>query len=123
MNHELRIDAGCVRTAEYAWDFGGEGHALSVKTSGPPEALRGGSEAEFITEHYWGYNRQRDGRTLEYRVEHPRWRVQEVSEARLTCDVGRLYGREFVDGLKRNPSSAFLAEGSPVTVRRGDFVE
>jgi hypothetical protein len=37
--------------------------------------LPNGSEAEFITEHYWGYARQRDGGTSEYEVEHPRWRV------------------------------------------------
>jgi hypothetical protein len=33
------------------------------------------SEATFITEHYWGYARQRDGGTVEYQVEHPQWRV------------------------------------------------
>jgi hypothetical protein len=27
-------------------------------------------EEPFITEHYWGYAAQRDGSTLEYRVEH-----------------------------------------------------
>jgi hypothetical protein len=40
--------------------------------SGAPEEAAPGSEEEFITEHYWGYTRQRDGGTIEYRVEHPR---------------------------------------------------
>ncbi len=84
-----------------------------------PQALPEGSETEFITEHYWGYNSQRDGSTLEYRVEHPRWRVYNVADSKLDCDVAGLYGRQFVDYLKHSPISVFLAEGSPVTVNRG----
>ena len=37
------------------------------------------SEAAFIAEHYWGYAVQMDGSTLEYQVEHPRWRVSPAS--------------------------------------------
>jgi hypothetical protein len=81
--------------------------------------LLDGSEAEFITEHYWGYNKQRDGSTLEYRVEHPRWHVAEAAEAALDCDVAGLYGGQFAASLHGEPSSAFLAEGSAVTVYRG----
>ena len=75
-----------------------------------------GSEAAFVTEHYWGYNAQTDGSTLEYRVEHPRWRVYEVGDAKLDCDAAGLYGEQFCDSLNRKPSSAFLAEGSAVTL-------
>jgi len=82
------------------------------------EALPG-SEAEFITEHYWGYNRQRDGSTLEYQVEHPRWRFYDVAEANLQCDVGGLYGSQFQASMNRSPVSVFLAEGSAITVHRG----
>ncbi len=38
---------------------------------------------------------------------------------RLDCDVAALYGPEFVPFLARAGSSAFLVEGSPVSVRRG----
>jgi hypothetical protein len=75
-----------------------------------------GSEAEFITEHYWGYTRQRDGGTVEYRVTHPRWRTWDVSRATLTGDLERLYGPMFGAVLSRAPRSAFLAEGSPIVV-------
>src|SRR5688572_13158966 len=44
------------------------------------------------SEHYWGYSAQRDGGTVEYRVEHPRWRVWQVKEARFDCDVAAIYG-------------------------------
>jgi hypothetical protein len=78
-----------------------------------------GSDAEFITEHYWGYARRGEGRTTEYRVEHPRWRVCTAAVTQLDCDVAALYGSQFVEFFKAAPASAFLAEGSKVTVFRG----
>jgi uncharacterized protein YqjF (DUF2071 family) len=111
-----RVEAGA---AEYSWHFNGRSNSLKVVTRGEPQELRVGSEAEFITEHYWGYTAQRDGSTLEYRVEHPRWCVWDVQEAELDCDAAGLYGKQFATALSAKPSSAFLAEGSPVSVSKG----
>ena len=111
-----RLDAN---SAEYSWRFGGRNNSLKVVACGAAQPLREDSEAEFITEHYWGYTAQRDGGTIEYRVEHPRWRVWEECEAKLDCDVAGLYGQQFVAALRAEPSSAFLAEGSPVSVSKG----
>ena len=103
----------------YRWGKAAGEHGLSVRVEGEPGELVDGSEEEFITEHYWGYAAQRDGGTLEYEVEHPRWRVWRAREATLRCDAERLYGGEFADALGGEPASAFLAEGSPVVVRKG----
>jgi uncharacterized protein YqjF (DUF2071 family) len=119
MAHRIQTDAGEVRSAEYSWIFRKRQHRLGLTTSGAAEALIPGSEAEFITEHYWGYNAQPDGSTLEYRVEHPCWRVQAARESRFECDVAGLYGEAFAASLDRPPVSAFLAEGSAVTVYQG----
>ena len=119
MSHKIEHWPDSVKSAEYAWRIGEKQSALRVTTRGEAEPLRAGSEAEFITEHYWGYNAQRDGSTLEYRVEHPRWHVYETSEAQLDCDVAGFYGARFCDSLNCKPSSAFLAEGSMVTVYKG----
>ena len=108
-----------VRSASYFWKFAGRQNSLKLTTRGAAQDLRSGSEAEFITEHFWGYNAQGKGSTLEYRVEHPRWRFYDVADARLDCDVAGLYGEQFCDSLNRKPSSAFLAEGSAVTVYQG----
>lgn len=104
---------------EYGWRFGERWHQLAVKTQDDPQLPVPGSEEEFITEHYWGYAAQRDGGSMEYRVEHPPWRVWQVSEHHFESDVAGLYGQPFVDPLRTGPSSAFLAEGSAVIVRRG----
>ena len=83
---------------------------------GAPRALQAGSEEEFITEHYWGYTRQRDGGTVEYRVQHPRWNVWSATDARLDGNLHDVYGPEFAQALSGPPRSAFVADGSPVTV-------
>ena len=106
--------------ARYDWRRGGRWESLSV-TGDPGEwqAIAAGSETEFITEHYWGYNRQRNGQTLEYQVEHPRWRTRPAREHRFDCDAAGLYGAEFAPFLAHAAAAAFLVEGSAVRVRRG----
>jgi uncharacterized protein YqjF (DUF2071 family) len=98
--------------ASRAWE------GFSLRASGPATPLEPGSEAEYITEHYWGYTRQRDGGAIEYEVRHPRWRVWPATDARVTCDVEALYGPAFAAALGDPPLSAFIAEGSPITVCR-----
>jgi uncharacterized protein len=115
MRHALTVNS-----AEYSWQFRGRQNRIKVTTQGEPEQLREGSEAEFITEHYWGYSRQPDGSTMEYRVEHPRWRVRDAVEAELDCDATGLYGEPFKEAICGKPCSAFLAEGSAVTVNYGE---
>ena len=104
---------------EYAWYCGSGWHQLRLETADAPRIPTAGSEEEFITEHYWGYTARRDGSTSEYRVEHPQWRVAPATTSEFTCNVAGMYGPEFVDALSSRPSSAFLAEGSPVVVYRG----
>jgi len=97
----------------------GRGKLYKNKVQGEAQPLLEGSETEFITEHYWGYTAQRDGSTLEYQVEHPRWRVWSAQTAELHCDITGLYGKQFCAALNHQPSSAFLAEGSDVKVYKG----
>lgn len=108
-----------LESASYAWEFQGRWQTLSVRVSGPPKPLMPGSEAEFIAEHYWGYARQRNGATLEYEVEHPSWNAWNAADCRVDLDAAAVYGAEFAAALAGPPASAFVADGSPVTVRRG----
>ncbi len=104
---------------EYGWMEKSGRNFLRVRTTGKAEMLVAGSEEEFITEHYWGYAAQRDGGTVEYQVEHPSWRVWQVSETEFECDVEQVYGPQFCETLRSKPSSAFVADGSPIIVRKG----
>jgi uncharacterized protein YqjF (DUF2071 family) len=74
--HHIEMDgaSGANGLARYQWRQQ-RWYTLEATISGPSRPLEPGSQAEFITEHYWGYTRQRDGGTIEYRVTHPRWQV------------------------------------------------
>jgi len=82
-----------------------------------------GSLEHFIIEHYWGYGTRRDGRTLEYGVEHPRWQISPVGDVEWSCDVAATYGPQFRTLLSRPPANAFYATGSPVVVRRPRVID
>jgi uncharacterized protein YqjF (DUF2071 family) len=120
MAHTFQADPDGSQGVAYRWLRNGKWGEVGIRTSGDSSLPSDGSEAEFVTEHYWGYVTQRDGSTLEYRVEHPRWRVWRGVDAHLACDVADLYGAEFAATLSRPPTSAFLADGSEIVVRRGE---
>jgi uncharacterized protein YqjF (DUF2071 family) len=115
MDHDVVVPG----RARYGWSLAGHRYSLSAAFSGEPVLPVSRSEEEFITEHYWGYVTQRDGSTVEYRVEHPPWRVWKADAASFEGPVAPLYGAEFETVLSRPPSSAFVAEGSGVVVRAG----
>ena len=104
---------------EYFWKQRPDWATLAATVTGEPDPPAPGSIEEFISEHYWGYNRQRNGTTLEYRVEHPQWRVWRAGECTFSCDVATLYGKAFVPALSQAPASVFVADGSPVSVYSG----
>lgn len=113
------IDLAAAGHVEYSWQWQKRPFLASATVIGDPQPIGDGSEEEFITEHYWGYARQRDGGTVEYRVEHPRWRVWQVADHRFEGDVAALYGPQYVPALSAAPTSVFVADGSEVVVRRG----
>ncbi len=120
MRHSIQSapDAG-PSTVAYQWRRAGAWEGLSASFRGPPRVPPESAEESFISEHYWGYSVRADGSTTEYQVEHPRWGVWSATGAAFECDVASLYGAAFVDSLAAPPSSAFVADGSPVVVRRG----
>ena len=115
------IDRDGEVSARYEWRRGNKWEHLAMTGRGEPQNIPAGSHEEFITEHYWGYTRRSADRTSEYRVEHPRWKIWSAAFYELRADIASLYGEQFVDPLTAPPASAFIADGSFVTVyRRGD---
>jgi uncharacterized protein YqjF (DUF2071 family) len=122
MEHEIvraPHDEKRIERVSYSFRVGGKWHRLRLRTAGSFAPMVEGSEAQFIAEHYWGYSIQKDGSTSEYQVEHPPWAVAEAAEAVLDSDVESVYGPALGSFLKGSPRSAFLAEGSPITVFHG----
>jgi uncharacterized protein YqjF (DUF2071 family) len=119
MAHKIETVDGSPKSVTYSWKFKGRENFLRVISRGLSQMPAEGSQEEFITEHYWGYVRQRNGSTVEYLVEHPRWQTWETETAELHCDIANLYGKDFSGFFERKPSSAFLADGSNVKLYSG----
>jgi uncharacterized protein len=118
MKHKIEyIDTNL--SVEYSWRRGRKWESLKMRATGTgePQTIPAGSHAEFITEHYWGYTSFRSG-CGEYRVEHPRWKIWNASDFELNADVATLYGKQFAETLNQSSRSAFIAEGSPITIHR-----
>ncbi len=124
MSHSNHVIAATgVADAEYCWSPGPHKCSMRIETEKTRFLPPDNSLGQFITEHYWGYAAQPDGGCLEYEVQHPRWLVREAKTARFRGDAAHFYGSKFGELLTLTPDSAFLAEGSPVTVFRGMRVQ
>jgi hypothetical protein len=116
MRHEVQhVDLHV--NVEYSWRRRRKWESLKISATGEPQLIPAGSHAEFITEHYWGYTCVRTG-CSEYRVQHPRWKVWNADSFEFRADVATLYGETFVETLSQRPRSAFIADGSPITIER-----
>ncbi|MBV9573902.1 MAG: DUF2071 domain-containing protein [Acidobacteriales bacterium] len=118
MTHQISTDTTASKV-EYRWKSKSGWNALSLTSNAASVAPEEGTLPQFITEHYWGYSRSRDGSSVEYQVEHPAWRVRNAHTSAFDGNARELYGAEFADPLSGPPASALLAEGSEVKVFRG----
>jgi uncharacterized protein YqjF (DUF2071 family) len=122
VTHPMRSEIQIPGQVRYSWQHQGEWDAVEGMAEGEPYLPAAGSQEQFITEHYWGYTRQRNG-TSEYHVSHPTWTVRKCAEPKLRCRIAMLYGSEFVPYLAKEPASAFVIDGSAITVHRGKMLK
>lgn len=117
MRHRIEAPHGSAPLmAEYSWEQKHGWSRLMVTGTGDAEYASANSEEEFFTDRPWGYGTLRDGTTIEYRVEHPRWRVWQAESHLLESEPAELFGTALGEILERPPASAFLADGSSVNV-------
>lgn len=120
-----RWDMSHVRDAlnvSYSWRRPGCKNSITVgcgKNLGVPAD---GSHEEFIIEHYWGYTKRGD-RTDEYKVEHPKWELFEVTAPQIDVDFRCAYGDEFEFLNNAKPHSIVLAKGSDISVYKGKSLD
>jgi uncharacterized protein len=119
MAHEVCPIASSRLQVAYRWRSESRWSGINLETDGNSELPVEGSVEQFITEHYWGYAAQPGGGCVEYRVSHPPWRVWRVRQSAYDGDGHEFCGKDVASVLRGEPQSAFLAEGSPVTVMRG----
>ncbi len=100
----------------YQWKINGEWNHITVNAVKKNEQMITGSVEEFIFEHYYGYTKINEQISQEYKVNHPRWQVNKVTDYSIQCDFKAMYGNDFSFLNNQQPDSVILAEGSSVTV-------
>ena len=118
MKHEWK-QLGEGLKVSYEWKVQNDWNYLKAIADKNATPVLPDSEEEFITEHYWGYTFVNQSCSGVYEVQHPSWAVHKVNSFDVKCNSAVLYGPQFTDALSQNPTSVFLAEGSPVTVMKG----
>jgi hypothetical protein len=122
LRHSINLtDSG--GSVEYSWKSKRQQFRIYAQTGGPASRAADGSLEQFVSEHYWGYARRRDGGSLEYHVQHDSWRIWRATNAKFDGDGAALYGSELGSILSRPPRSAFIADGSPVLVYAARRIE
>jgi uncharacterized protein len=119
MSHRIHSKNAGELEVDYAFQSGTIRNRIGLTVSGEPALPKSDSEEQFITEHYWGYTAQKDGSCSEYQVTHPAWKVWSGKNIVVEGNMENLYGSNFAAILKDPPASAFVADGSAVTVSRG----
>jgi uncharacterized protein YqjF (DUF2071 family) len=117
MRHSVQ-DSAVGLAIEYQWQANHQWCRLYGQISGSPIQPGEGSLEQFITEHYWGYSSRRRS-CLEYEVAHAPWKVWRTSTAGFEGNGSSLYGHQLDQVLQDPPASAFVADGSCVSVFNG----
>ena len=101
---------------EYSWKINDIWNSVSVQAESSPFSFDENSEADFITEHYWGYTKISNSRTNEFEVRHPAWNIYKIKNFEVNVDFEANYGADFKFLNQQLPSSVMLAEGSEISV-------
>ena len=111
------IDIGnAAKKIRYEWEINNAWNHIAVDANTENENMLTGSIEEFIFEHYYGYTKINDQLSQEYKVNHPRWQVNKVSDYSIECDFTSMYGNDFSGLHRQQPDSVIIAEGSAVSV-------
>ncbi len=122
MKHELKETESGLQVS-YSFLANKKWNKIEVMTDKRSQSLLTGTEEEYITEHYWGYTKTRNGNTSEYNVQHPQWNIHPVQNCNVNIDTAFLYGKQWHEYLSAKPVSAFMADGSPVTIFNRNIIK
>ncbi|MES2862899.1 MAG: DUF2071 domain-containing protein [Bacteroidota bacterium] len=100
----------------YEWKKDKKWNTISIETEKKLIEIEENSEAQFITEHYFGYTKVNNKKTFEYEVKHPIWEQYKVLNSKIDVDFKATYGKEFAFLKELTPTSIILAKGSEISV-------
>ncbi len=115
MRHQ-RTSSNNIWLFKYEWKKNNKWNSISVETQKELIPIAENSEAEFISEHYYGYTVSPSKKTVEYEVTHPKWQQYLVQHFEINVDFETVYGKEFAFLQDLKPASCFVAKGSKITI-------
>lgn len=115
MRHERTSDTDSF-LFKYEWKKNAVWNSIFVKTGKVLLPIEENSEAEFISEHYYGYTISPRKKTVEYEVKHPRWHQYQVLDYGVNVDFKTVYGKEFAFLQDLKAASCFVAKGSKISI-------
>jgi uncharacterized protein YqjF (DUF2071 family) len=101
----------------YSWKKNKKWNTIQVNAQSKSNSMKNGSVEAFIFEHYFGYTRVNEHKTLEYGINHPSWKINQVIDHSIDCDFEQMYGSDFAFLNAQQPDNVILAEGSNVSVK------
>ena len=113
--HKWKIDAN-YKEIEYQWMVNKKWNCLKVIANKNALKMNVGSIEEFIFEHYYGYTKVNTTQSIEYKVNHPSWYVNEIKDYTINCNFCDFYGKDFEILNSTKSHSIMLAEGSAVSI-------
>ena len=114
MNHHWSKH-GDKQTISYGWTYDKLRQQIEVQASTNSDIIEHNTETEFITEHYFGYTKNKNS-TFEYEVTHPKWEQFNVIQYSINVDFQKNYGNDFAMLNTQKPASVLLIKGSKITV-------
>jgi len=122
MGHRIEFDhTQAAQEITYTWESRASACKMNADLRGARDASSD-EHARFFADHYWGYSRRNDSKTIEYQVEHPPWELREPVRFQLAGDLLGTYSRVFSEALSGGPQSVIVAEGSEICVHRGSVL-
>lgn len=115
MSHKCESDQAEKRL-DYQWTIHKNSNYIKAIFQNEERAIKPGSLEEFIYEHYYGFTKVTETETWEYKVNHPRWHVNPLTDIDVKCDFKKIYGSDFSFLNHQAPYSVYNAVGSDVTI-------
>ena len=101
---------------EYKWLVNNHWNYLKVFANSHKQDMQSNSIEEFIFEHYYGYTKVNENHSIEYKINHPSWKINKINNYEIECNFSEFYGENFAVLNSTKPHSVMLAEGSDVSI-------
>jgi len=104
------------KSITYDWKLKNTWYSIKVKAENKEVPIEAESFEAFIFEHYYGYTKIDENRSEEYRIYHPKWKINRVKDYTINCDFEKMYGSDFKFLNQHHAQSIFLAVGSSIRI-------